>query len=302
MILPCASRWMISIGWMTRQRTRTMSPAFTLDGTRMRILPMSLMALASAPADGHLHLALRDQQRAVALLDDGADVGRLAEADVGAHEGLTGLRRERRPRNDGDAVLVGDDPDALDVRGRRHRRVDLDADRHHGAVLGDGRDVELDQRGPVLHRTATEDALEPVLHGLLESERRRRSLGAGRRTRAQRLRDDGYADGAEPTERGATRDRFWHGPSCASTSTTIPRVLLRLEPERGRVGLESARQPERPAQVAGTGRGPRQREPLAVDLERLVGVHEDVAVVLVGAGCRHGHLLVPAVLAADRIR
>src|SRR6266850_4879075 len=172
MILPCASRWMISIGWMTRQRTRTTSPAFTLDGTRMRILPMSLMALASAPADGHLHLALRDQQRAVALLDDGADVGRLAEADVGAHEGLTGLRRQRRPRDDGNAVLVGDDPDGLDVRGRRHRRVHLHADGHHRAVLRDGRKLELDQRRAVLHRAPAEDALEPVLDGLLKPERR----------------------------------------------------------------------------------------------------------------------------------
>src|SRR2546426_7890641 len=83
MILPCASRWTISIGWMTRQRTRTTSPALTLDGTRMRILPMSLIPSAPAAADGDLHLALRRQQCPVALLDDGADVGRLAEADVG---------------------------------------------------------------------------------------------------------------------------------------------------------------------------------------------------------------------------
>src|SRR2546426_8631470 len=86
MILPCASRWTISIGWMTRQRTRTTSPALTLDGTRMRILPMSLIPSAPAAADGDLHLALRRQQCPVALLDDGADVGRLAEADVGADE------------------------------------------------------------------------------------------------------------------------------------------------------------------------------------------------------------------------
>src|SRR6267378_1210872 len=123
MILPCASRWMISIGWMTRQRTRTTSPAFTLDGTRMRILPTSLNCSAPAAADGDLHLALRREQRAVALLDDGAHVGRLAEADVGADERLAGLRRQRRPRDDGNAILVGDDPDVLDVGGRRHRRV-----------------------------------------------------------------------------------------------------------------------------------------------------------------------------------
>src|SRR2546427_348274 len=98
MILPCASRWTISIGWMTRQRMRTTSPALTLDGTRMRILPMSLIPSAPAAADGDLHLALRRQQCPVALLDDGADVGRLAEADVGADERLAGLRRPRRER------------------------------------------------------------------------------------------------------------------------------------------------------------------------------------------------------------
>src|SRR5438128_4615913 len=125
---------MRSIGWMTRQRTRTTSPALTLDGTRMRILPTSL-TLAPAAPDGDLHLALGRQQRAVALLDDGADVGRLAEPDVGADERLAGLRRQRGLRDDRDPVLVGDDPDALHVRGGRHRRVDLDVDRHHRAVL-----------------------------------------------------------------------------------------------------------------------------------------------------------------------
>src|SRR5262250_3878568 len=114
MILPCASRSMRSIGWMTRQRTRTTSPAFTFDGTRIRIFPMSLI-LASASADGHLHLALGHQQGAVALLDDGAHVRRLAESDVGADEGLAGLRRQRGLRDDRDAVLVGHDPDRLHV-------------------------------------------------------------------------------------------------------------------------------------------------------------------------------------------
>src|SRR5215831_19011349 len=112
MILPCASRSMRSIGWITRQRTRTTSPAFTLDGTRMRIFPMSLI-LAPASADGDLHLALGHQQRAVALLDDGAHVGRLAQSDVGADEGLAGLWRQRGLRHDRDAVFVRQDPDRL---------------------------------------------------------------------------------------------------------------------------------------------------------------------------------------------
>src|ERR1044072_8388311 len=126
MILPCASRSMRSIGWITRQRTRTTSPALMLDGTRIRIFPTSLTSLASAAADGDLDLALRREQRAVALLDDCANVRRLAEADVGADQRLAGIRRERGARDDRNAVLVGDDPDRLDVRARRHRRVDLD--------------------------------------------------------------------------------------------------------------------------------------------------------------------------------
>src|SRR5262249_29192670 len=129
-ILPWASRSMRSIGWMTRQRTRTTSPAFALDGTRMRIFPMSPM-LASAPADGDLYLAPGHQQRAIALLDDGAHVGRLAEPNIGADERLACLRRQRGLRHDRDTVLVGDDPDALHVRGRRHRRRHLDVDGHH---------------------------------------------------------------------------------------------------------------------------------------------------------------------------
>src|SRR5437016_1841048 len=113
MILPCASRSMRSMGWMTRQRTRTTSPVLTFDGTRIRILPTSLMRLASAPADRHLDLPLGHQERAVTLLHHGADVGRLAEADVRAHEGLAGVGRERGPGHHRDPVLVGDDPDAL---------------------------------------------------------------------------------------------------------------------------------------------------------------------------------------------
>src|SRR5689334_1590145 len=210
MILPCASRSMRSIGWITRQRTRTTSPALMLDGTRIRILPTSLTALPSAAADGHLDLALRGQQRAVALLDDRAHVRGLAEAHVGADEGLAGVRRERGARNDRDAVLVGDDPDVLDVGGRRHRRVDLDRDRHDGAVFGDRRDVELDDSATVLHRAAAEDPLEAVLDGLLAPERRRYVLShraPGARQRARCRRD---ASDAKRPERRAACDRLCH--------------------------------------------------------------------------------------------
>src|SRR6188474_505243 len=160
MILPALSRSMRSIGWITRQRTRMTSPALMLAGTRSRTLPTSDMALTSAAADGHLHLALEREERAVALLDDRPHVGRLAQPDVGAHVGLSRGRRESHARDDRDAVLVGHDVDVLDVGLRRHRGVDLDAHRHHCAVLGDQRDVELDHPRAVLHRPPAEHALE----------------------------------------------------------------------------------------------------------------------------------------------
>src|SRR5215510_5127061 len=99
MILPWASRSIRSMGWITSARTFTTSPALMLDGTRMRTFPMSDM-LASAAADGDLHLALGLEQGAVALLHDRADVAGLAEPDVGAHVRLSGLGRERDPGHD----------------------------------------------------------------------------------------------------------------------------------------------------------------------------------------------------------
>src|SRR5882724_7727462 len=97
MILPALSRSMRSIGWITRQRTRMTSPGLMLAGTRRRTLPTSDMALPSAAADGHLHLALHREEGAVALLHHRAHVGRLAQADVGPHVGLA------RGRGEGDA-------------------------------------------------------------------------------------------------------------------------------------------------------------------------------------------------------
>src|SRR5882724_12881560 len=192
MILPDLSRSMRSMGWMTRQRTRTTSPALMLDGSRSRTLPMSDM-LAPAPADGDLDLALDLQQRAVALLDDGPHVARLAQPDVGAHVGLARLRRQRYPGDDRDAVLVGDDVDVLDVALRGHRRVDLDRHRHHRAVLGNERNVQLDQRAPVLDRLAAEHALERRVDRLVLTERLRRRRPRPRRDSHHR----GHAGGAE---------------------------------------------------------------------------------------------------------
>src|SRR5258706_870858 len=164
MILPCASRWMRSMGWRISERTWTTSRGLMLDGRRSLPLPRSDMALPSAPADGDLHLALHLKEAAVALLDDRAYVARLAEPDVRAHERAAGLGGERDARNDGDAVLVGHDVDVLHVAGRRHRRVDSDRDRHHRAVLGDERHVELDDGRAVLDRPGAEEPVHPVLH------------------------------------------------------------------------------------------------------------------------------------------
>src|SRR3989454_1097370 len=57
----------------------------------------------------------------------------------------------------------------------------------------------------------------------------------------------------------------------------------------------------RAGEVPRPGRGGGEPEPLAVDLEGPIGVHDDVAVAIVGARPRDGHLLVPAVLAAHGI-
>src|SRR5262245_6360470 len=70
---------------------------------------------------------------------------------------------------------------------------------------------------------------------------------------------------------------------------------------RRSVGLEGPRQPERPAQVVRPRGRAGERQPLAVRLERAVGVHDDVAVAIVGPRPGHRDLLVPAMLAAHRI-
>src|SRR5687767_6115837 len=123
MILPARSRSMRSMGWMISERTRITSPALMVAGTRSRTLPMSDMMgpLPAAAADGDLHFTLDLQQRAVALLHDGAHVARLAQPHVGRHVGLPGFRGERHPRDDGNAVLVRHHVDVLDVVGGRHR-------------------------------------------------------------------------------------------------------------------------------------------------------------------------------------
>src|SRR6185295_19059428 len=61
------------------------------------------------------------------------------------------------------------------------------------------------------------------------------------------------------------------------------------------------RQPQRAPKVNRARRRAREAQPLAIDLERAVRVHEHAAVAIVGTGPRHGYLLVPAVLAAHRV-
>src|SRR6185369_10608703 len=114
-------------------------------------------------------------------------------------------RREHRPGDDRDAVLVGDDVDVLDVALRRHRRVDLDRHRHHRAVLGDQRDVELDDPAAVLHRLAAEHALERRVDGLVLSER----LRPGRPRRQRHASRRCNADGAERPQHRPPRHPPW---------------------------------------------------------------------------------------------
>src|SRR2546429_5146952 len=157
-------------------------------------------ALAPAPADGALDLARAPPERAVALLDDGVDRARLAEADVRAHERLARGRGERDPRHDGNPVLVRDDVDVLDVARRRHRRVHTHRHGDDRAVLGDERDVELDQALTVPDRPAREHALHRDVDALVEPDR----LGAGGPRRG------GHPPRRRPGERTA---RSEHPPS-----------------------------------------------------------------------------------------
>src|SRR5439155_305378 len=82
--------------------------------------------------------------------------------------------------------------------------------------------------------------------------------------------------------------------------------LIRLSPSRiGRPAntrvIATSTLALSPSGWARAGRGAREPAPLAVDLEGPIGVHDDVAVAIVGARPRDGHLLVPAVLAAHGI-
>ncbi len=77
---------------------------------------------------------------------------------------------------------------------------------------------------------------------------------------------------------------------------------VRLQVEHGRVRTVHPNQPERPAQSARAGRGACELYPSAVLFVGLIGIDEDVAIAIVRTGRRHGYLLVPAVLSADRVR
>src|SRR5262245_54155896 len=228
MILPWLSRSIRSMGWMIRQRMRTTSPALIVEGNRSRTLPISDMSspggwgapgapslqalvasggtraafdtptgLAAAAADGDLHLALHLKESPVALLHDGPDVAGLPQADVLAHVGLPGLGSERDPGHHGDPVLVGHDVDVLHIAGRRHGRVDLDRHGHHGSVLGDERDLELDQGTSILERARPEEALQGRLDAFLLAE----GLGSSGPGRHHDSRRGGHAERAQGAER-----------------------------------------------------------------------------------------------------
>src|SRR6185295_18896122 len=107
-----------------------------------------------------------------------------------------------------------------------------------------------------------------------------------------------------------TLAKFWavaevetarNATSAARPSAARIGFSLLLQPIGGGVRLEGPRQPQRAPQIARARRRAGLGQPLAIDLERAVGVHEDVAVAVVAARLRHGDLLVPAVLAADGV-
>src|SRR2546426_8818720 len=304
MILPCASRWTISIGWMTRQRTRTTSPAFTLDGTRMRILPMSL--IPQPPQPPTVTFTSRFAVSSVPSL-----------CSTMARTSVVSPRRTLAPTNAWPASGVSV---AFAMMGMRFLSATIQMlFTWEAGVIG------------ALTSTLTGTTAPFSAMGGMSSLISAAPSFIGRPPNTR----------LSPSCTDSCRPSAWDCPwawaragvpmlsvpvaSAAPTAPRVPRaerrviapamrallvlyfyydsqLLLRLQPERGRVGLEGARQPQRPAQIARARRRPRQRQPLAIDLERLVGVHEDVAIALVGAGPRHAHLLVPAVLAADRIR
>ena len=78
-------------------------------------------------------------------------------------------------------------------------------------------------------------------------------------------------------------------------------ILILLEIIRLRRRFIRARQPEGTAQVARTGRGAGFEHPFFIHFVGLVGVDEDIAVLVLRAGLGDAHLLMPAVLAADEI-
>src|SRR5262245_27069391 len=104
-----------------------------------------------------------------------------------------------------------------------------------------------------------------------------------------------------PLSRSATREDSEKTLCARRLPPTTSGLSGAVQPVGGRVRLERPRQPQGTPQVARAGRRAREGQPFAIDLERAVRVHEHVAVAIVGVWLRHGHLLVPAVLAADRV-
>src|SRR2546428_4202305 len=203
MILPLLSSAIRSRGWIARLPTRTTSPGLIEEGRRTRPLPMSDTS-ASAPADGHLHLALHREQRPVALLDDRAYVAGLAEPDGGADRRLAGFGSQRGAKDDRDPVLVGDDVDRLHVVGRRHRGRHVHRDRDDGAVLGDEGHVELADTAAVLHRPRAEDPLERLVDRLVLTER----LRVSRARRGQHETAGAETKGPERHQRSTAAHRM----------------------------------------------------------------------------------------------
>src|SRR5437879_2755478 len=100
------------------------------------------------------------------------------------------------------------------------------------------------------------------------------------------------------------------GPGSNTVHMTVTASSARVDPlnnsQSDLIGVsdrpERTIEPQRPPQPVGTRGGPRQPEPLAVNLVRLRRIHADVAVPIVRPCFFERHPLMPAVHAADRIR
>src|SRR5688572_17085711 len=89
----------------------------------------------------------------------------------------------------------------------------------------------------------------------------------------------------------------WHLLDADSNAATEPSFHY----VRFRRGFHGSIEPQRPSEIARPWPRPREFQPLAVHLHRLVGVHDDVAIGVTLTSFLDRHALMPAVHAADGV-